>query len=68
MKKSSLTNPENPIMEVKSGDVEFRNVSFKYSKHAEKDALSNINLKIKSGQTIWYYLVKLVLLKLLLLI
>ena len=50
--KSSLTNPENPIMEVKSGDVEFRNVSFKYSKHAEKDALSNINLKIKSGQTI----------------
>ena len=50
--KSSLTNPEHPIMEVKNGDVEFKNVSFKYSKNAEKDALSNINLSIKSGQTI----------------
>ncbi len=50
--KSDLTNPENPVMQVKNGDVEFDDVSFKYSKEAEKFALANINLKIKSGQTI----------------
>ncbi len=50
--QSSLTNPAKPLMEVKNGDVEFRNVSFKYSAKAEKNALSNINLKIKSGETI----------------
>ena len=50
--KSSLTNPENPIMKVENGDIEFDNVSFKYSEKAEKNALSNINIKIKSGETI----------------
>lgn len=50
--KSTLTNPENPVMEVKNGDIVFNNVSFKYSKNAEKYALANINLNIKSGQTI----------------
>lgn len=50
--KSDLTNPENPCTEVKNGDVEFDGVSFKYSKTAEKNALNNVNLKIKSGQTV----------------
>lgn len=50
--KSALTNPDNPIYEVKNGDIEFRNVSFKYSKEASKNVLENINLDIKSGQTI----------------
>ena len=50
--ESSLKNPENPVMEVENGDIEFNNVSFKYSSKAEKNALSNINLKIKSGETI----------------
>lgn len=50
--ESSLKNPENPVMEVENGDIEFNNVSFKYSAKAEKNALSNINLKIKSGETI----------------
>lgn len=50
--KSNLTNPENPITEVKNGDVEFDDVSFKYSATAEKFALENVNLKIKSGETV----------------
>lgn len=50
--KSNLTNPENPITEVKNGDVEFDDVSFKYSAVAEKFALENVNLKIKSGETV----------------
>lgn len=50
--KSSLVNPENPIYEVKDGSVDFENVSFKYSKKAERNALENINLHINSGETI----------------
>ncbi|NLM50759.1 MAG: ABC transporter ATP-binding protein [Clostridiaceae bacterium] len=50
--KSTLTNPENPIYEVKDGSIDFENVSFKYSQSAKKMALSNINLHIKSGETI----------------
>ena len=52
VEEPSIKNPENPIYEVPNGDVEFKNVSFKYSKNAEIDALSNINLKIESGQTV----------------
>jgi len=47
-----ITNPDNPETDLPSGDVEFRNVSFRYSDKAEKYALSGINLTIKSGQTI----------------
>jgi ATP-binding cassette subfamily B protein len=39
-------------MEVKDGSIDFDNVSFKYSEKAEKNALENVNLHIKSGQTI----------------
>ncbi len=52
VEEPSIKNPENPIYEVPNGDIEFKNVSFKYSKNAEIDALSNINLKIESGQTV----------------
>ena len=48
----TITNPENPIKEVKNGDISFKDVSFKYSKDAESYALSNINVDIKSGQFI----------------
>ena len=48
----TISNPENPIYEVKDGSIDFSNVSFKYSKHADRYALENINLHIKSGQTI----------------
>ena len=49
--KSDLANGENPVMEVKDGSVKFNNVSFAYKKNGEK-ALENINLDIKSGETI----------------
>ena len=45
-----ITNPENPIMEVKSGDIEFENVAFGYSEN--KNCLKNINISIKSGETV----------------
>lgn len=50
--ESSLSNPENPIMNVLDGSIEFKNVSFKYSEKAEKNALNNINIKIASGETV----------------
>ena len=50
--KSDLTNPENPVTEVKNGDISFENVSFKYSGKAEKNALEDVNLNVKSGQTV----------------
>ena len=48
----SMTNPEQPITEVKNGDIDFDNVSFKYSENAKKYALSDIDLHIKSGMTV----------------
>ena len=51
--KSALESPkENAVMVVPNGSVEFENVSFKYSKRAERMALSDINLQIASGETI----------------
>lgn len=50
--ESTLTNPANPVTEVKNGDVSFENVNFRYSLKAEKNALSDINFTIKSGQTV----------------
>ena len=50
--ESTLTSPENGLTEVKDGSIDFDNVSFKYSKKAERMALSDINLHIKSGEDI----------------
>ena len=47
-----ITNPENPIMAVKDGSIEFRNVNFRYNKDGKENVLSDINLKIKAGETI----------------
>lgn len=47
-----LKNPADPIMAVPDGSIDFENVSFKYSLKADKMALNNINLHIKSGMTI----------------
>lgn len=48
----TLKNPEHPIYDVPNGNISFRDVSFKYSQRAERYALENINLDIKSGETI----------------
>ena len=50
--KSNIVSPENAVKEVKDGDIRFENVSFKYSKDAERNALEGVNLHIRSGQTI----------------
>ena len=50
--KSTIEDPDNPIHEVKDGSIDFDNVSFKYSKKAERMALADINLHIRSGETI----------------
>lgn len=50
--ESTLSSPENAIKEVKDGSIDFDNVSFRYSAKSEKPALSDIDLHIKSGETI----------------
>lgn len=50
--EGTIKNPENPVYEVKDGSIDFENVNFKYAKTAEKMALSNIDLHIRSGETI----------------
>ncbi|WP_433743760.1 ABC transporter ATP-binding protein [Paenibacillus amylolyticus] len=47
-----IASPESPVTELHNGEIEFRNVSFRYSGKAENYALSGINLRIASGQTI----------------
>ncbi len=50
--KSDLTNKENPIKEVKDGSISFENVNFSYVKDENKLCLKNVNLNIKSGETV----------------
>lgn len=50
--KSTLTNPENPDFDVKDGSIDFENVSFSYNTKSEKPVLKDINLSIRSGETI----------------
>lgn len=50
--ESTLHNPENPAFDVKDGSVDFDGVSFRYSEKAERFALENIDLHIKSGETV----------------
>lgn len=50
--EGTIKNPKNPVYEVKDGSVDFENVNFKYAETAEKMALSNIDLHIRSGETI----------------
>ena len=48
----TLKNPENPVMTVADGSIDFENVGFKYSENAEVYALSDVNLHIRSGMTV----------------
>ena len=50
--RSALTNPENPVLTVADGSIDFEGVSFKYSSKAERFALSDVNLHIHSGMTV----------------
>lgn len=50
--RSALRSPENGLLEVADGSVDFDHVSFKYSAKAERMALEDIDLHIRSGETI----------------
>ena len=50
--ESDLTNPENPVMEVADGSIVFKDVEFAYKQGAEEPILKDIDLEIKSGETI----------------
>ena len=53
MEKSDITSPENAVRQVKDGSVSFENVSFSYQKTGEgKAVLSDVDLQIRSGETI----------------
>ena len=48
----SISNPENPVMEVKDGSIDFQDVAFKYSEKAARSALFDIDLHIDSGMSV----------------
>lgn len=50
--KPTLVYPEDGVKDVPNGDISFRDVSFRYSEKAERNALEDINLEIKSGMTV----------------
>ena len=50
--KSDINNPEHPIYEVPNGSVDFNHVNFAYKKDSEEFVLKDIDLHIKSGETI----------------
>ena len=50
--ESNLHDPENPVYDVKDGSIDFDNVHFSYGKSKNKEVLNDINLHIKSGQTV----------------
>ena len=50
--ESTLKNPENPIMSINDGSIDFESVVFRYDDSAERPVLDDINLHIDSGQTI----------------
>lgn len=47
-----IKDPVNPVTEVRDGEIEFRNVNFKYEDDGDENNLEGINIKIKSGETI----------------
>ncbi|MBR6034273.1 MAG: ABC transporter ATP-binding protein [Clostridia bacterium] len=47
-----IENKENALKEVKDGSIEFKNVSFSYINDKEKECLTNINVRIESGETV----------------
>ena len=50
--ESTMTNPASPITEIRDGSIDFKDVSFKYSRKSENYALSDVNLHIDSGMTV----------------
>ncbi len=49
---ATIKNPENPLMEVPDGSIEFHHVNFSYKEGTGESVLKDIDLKIRSGETI----------------
>ena len=47
-----IKDPVNPVTEVKNGEIEFRNVNFKYEDDSDENNLEGINITIKAGETV----------------
>ena len=52
MEDPALKNPENPVTEVPNGAIDFENVSFRYAKTADRNALDGVNVHIDPGMTV----------------
>lgn len=50
--KPDIVNPEKPVMEIKDGSIDFNHVNFHYKHANDKETLTDIDLHIKSGETI----------------
>ena len=50
--KPDIVNPENPVTEIKDGSITFEHVDFSYKNNSDKFVLKDINISIKSGETI----------------
>ena len=50
--KSDITNPENAVTEVKDGSIDFNHVGFVYASKADKKVLSDVDVHIRSGETV----------------
>ena len=52
VEQPELHNPEVPVTNVPDGSIDFENVSFRYSKTAQRNAIEDINLHIEAGMTV----------------
>ena len=50
LEEPTIVNPDNPIYDVDDGSIIFKDVNFKYNETAERNALSDLNIEIKSGE------------------
>lgn len=50
--ESDIKDPVNPVTEVRDGEIEFRNVNFRYEDDSDENNLEGINIKIKAGETV----------------
>lgn len=50
--KTDIGQPESPVLSVKDGSIEFKDVVFRYYKESEEPVLDNVNISINSGETI----------------
>ena len=52
---ADLHDPQDPVMEVADGSIEFDHVDFSYKKDSKEPVLKDINLSIRAGRNYWYY-------------